>query len=46
MYNEYQHLSEITKAVYRDIVKEEFANFEEDKYLTGNVKQFINECKR
>ena len=45
MYKEHQGLSDITKAAYEEIVALEFANFDEDKYLTGEVKQFIYECK-
>jgi len=44
-YKEYQSLNENQKTALKNIIAQDFANFDEDKYLTGDLRNFIHNCK-
>lgn len=44
-YKEYQQCEESQKQGLKNIISQDFANFDEEKYLTGEVKRFISMCK-
>lgn len=44
-YIEYQKADEEQKIALRNIIILEFANFNEDEYLTGELHEFIHNCK-
>ena len=44
-YKEYQQADESSREGLKNIISQEFASFDEDKYLTGEIKLFIKECK-
>lgn len=44
-YKEYKSLPDSSRAGLRNIVAQDFANFDEDKYLTGELRSFIKDCK-
>ena len=44
-YKEYQQANDSQKQSLKRIISKDFANFDEDKYLTGEVRRFIQECK-
>lgn len=44
-YKEYVKLPDSSKAGLRAIVAHDFANFDEDKYLNGEILRFIKLCK-
>jgi len=44
-YQEYQKADESQKQGLKSIVSQDFANFDEDKYLTGELRNFIHGCK-
>lgn len=44
-YKEYQQADESQKEALENIISQDFANFDEDKYLTGELKKFIHNCK-
>ncbi|MBE2188435.1 MAG: hypothetical protein KGZ71_09975 [Desulfobulbaceae bacterium] len=44
-YKEYQNADESGKQALKNIVSQDFANFDEDKYLSGFLRDFIRECK-
>ncbi|WP_159522903.1 hypothetical protein [Sunxiuqinia indica] len=44
-YKEYQQADEDAKKGLKGIVSQDFANFDEDKYLTGELRNFIHNCK-
>ena len=44
-YKEYQKASESQKNGIANIVLLEFANFDEEKYLNGELLKFIKDCK-
>jgi hypothetical protein len=44
-YQEYQKLDDDQKKAMKSIIAHDFANFDEDKYLTGELYSFIHSCK-
>ena len=44
-YKEYQQADESSKQGLKNIIAQDFANFDEDKYLTGELRNFIKDCK-
>jgi len=44
-YKEYQQADESGKQALKNIISQDFANFDEDKYLTGEIRTFIRDCK-
>lgn len=44
-YKEYQQADESNKQGLKNIISQDFANFDEDKYLTGELRNFIHNCK-
>jgi hypothetical protein len=44
-YQEYQKADESQKQGLKSIISQDFANFDEDKYLTGELRNFIHGCK-
>lgn len=44
-YKEYQQADDVGKAALKYIVSQDFADFDEDKYLTGKIRNFIHNCK-
>jgi len=44
-YKEYQLADEEKRRSLENIISLEFANFEEDKYLSGELQIFIRKCK-
>lgn len=44
-YKEYQQTDEAGKKSLENIISQDFANFDEDKYLTGELHKFIHDCK-
>jgi hypothetical protein len=44
-YQEYQKANESQKQGLKSIISQDFANFDEDKYLTGELRNFIHGCK-
>ena len=44
-YKEYEKSTDNEKESLKYIISQEFANFDEDKYLTGKTRNFIHNCK-
>lgn len=44
-YKEYQQANESQKQGLKSIISQDFANFDENKYLTGELRNFIHNCK-
>ena len=44
-YKEYLQADDDSKKALKSIVSQDFANFDEDKYLTGELRNFIHNCK-
>lgn len=44
-YKEYQQATEEQQEALKNIISQDFANFDEDKYLTGEIRSFIHTCK-
>lgn len=44
-YKEYQSSDDSGKKALKNIIIQDFANFDEEKYLTGELKIFIKRCK-
>lgn len=44
-YKEYQQAEETQKQGLKNIISQDFANFDEDQYLTGELRNFIHNCK-
>lgn len=44
-YKEYKQADENQKRGLKSIISQDFANFDEDKYLTGELRDFIHGCK-
>ena len=44
-YQEYQKSDESQKQGLKSVISQDFANFDEDKYLTGELRNFIHGCK-
>ena len=44
-YQEYQKADESQKQGLKSIISQDFASFDEDKYLTGELRNFIHGCK-
>lgn len=44
-YKEYQQADENGKVGLKSIIAQDFANFDEDKYLTNELRNFIHNCK-
>lgn len=44
-YKEYQQANESQKQGLKNIISQEFANFDENKYLIGELRNFISDCK-
>jgi len=44
-YKEYQQADKNQKLGLKNIISQDFANFDEDKYLTGDLRNFIHDCK-
>jgi len=44
-YKEYHQSDDYQKQGLKSIISQDFANFDEDKYLTGELRNFIRDCK-
>ena len=44
-YQEYKKTDESQKQGLKSIISQDFANFDEDKYLSGELRGFIRDCK-
>lgn len=44
-YKEYLMADSLQKQSLKNIIAYDFANFDEQKYLSGDLKEFIYECK-
>jgi hypothetical protein len=44
-YQEYQKADESQKRGLKGIISQDFVNFDEEKYLTGELRVFIHNCK-
>ena len=44
-YREYQQANEDNRNALKSIIAQDFANFDEDKYLLGDLRNFIHNCK-
>jgi len=44
-YKEYNKATDSQKQALKNIISQDFASFDEDKYLTGELRDFIHNCK-
>lgn len=44
-YKEYSQADSTNKKGLKNIIAQDFANFDEEKYLTGDLRTFIHDCK-
>lgn len=44
-YKEFQNSNDAQKNSLKYIISQDFSNFDEDKYLTGELRNFIHGCK-